>query len=66
MSIARSPRLPVLPTLSMLCSLGWMAGLTLENWMRFFVWLVIGLAIYFAYSRKRSTLGAAQREAART
>ncbi len=35
-----------------------MAGLTLENWIRFFVWLVIGLVIYFIYSRKRSTLGA--------
>jgi APA family basic amino acid/polyamine antiporter len=49
----------------MLCCLILMAGLTLENWIRFFVWLIIGLVIYFAYSRKRSTLGAEQREAAR-
>jgi APA family basic amino acid/polyamine antiporter len=33
-----------------------MASLTLENWIRFFVWLAIGLVIYFLYSRKRSTL----------
>jgi APA family basic amino acid/polyamine antiporter len=26
------------------------------NWIRFFVWLAIGLVIYFSYSRKRSTL----------
>jgi len=26
------------------------------NWIRFFVWLLIGLVIYFTYSRKRSTL----------
>jgi APA family basic amino acid/polyamine antiporter len=62
----RVPFVPVLPALSMLCCLVLMAGLTLENWIRFFVWLVIGLAIYFAYSRKRSTLGAEQRQAART
>jgi APA family basic amino acid/polyamine antiporter len=36
-----------------------MAGLTVENWIRFFIWLGIGMVIYFAYSRKRSTLGAA-------
>jgi len=55
----RVPFAPVLPALSMLCCLLLMAGLTLENWIRFFVWLAIGLVIYFAYSRKRSTLGAA-------
>ncbi|MBI1738036.1 MAG: amino acid permease [Acidobacteria bacterium] len=33
-----------------------MAGLPLENWIRFIVWLAIGLVIYFTYSRKRSQL----------
>jgi APA family basic amino acid/polyamine antiporter len=61
----RVPFVPVLPILSMLCCLILMAGLTREKWIRFFVWLIIGLVIYFAYSRKRSTLGAEQREAAR-
>ncbi len=32
------------------------AGLPIMNWIRFFVWLAIGLMIYFSYSRKRSTL----------
>ena len=31
-----------------------MLGLPLETWIRFFVWLAIGLAIYFGYSRKRT------------
>jgi APA family basic amino acid/polyamine antiporter len=24
------------------------------TWLRFFAWLIIGLVIYFSYSRKRS------------
>ena len=31
-----------------------MMGLPLLTWIRFFVWLLIGLCIYFLYSRKRS------------
>jgi APA family basic amino acid/polyamine antiporter len=31
-----------------------MAGLPIINWIRFFVWLLIGLSIYFLYSRHRS------------
>jgi APA family basic amino acid/polyamine antiporter len=54
----RVPFSPVLPLLSMACCLLLMAGLTLENWLRFFLWLAIGLVIYFAYSRKRSVLSA--------
>jgi APA family basic amino acid/polyamine antiporter len=31
-----------------------MTGLTVITWLRFVVWLVIGLAIYAAYSRHHS------------
>jgi APA family basic amino acid/polyamine antiporter len=40
-----------------------MAGLPIMNWIRFFLWLAIGLVIYFSYSRKRSTLEQEARQA---
>ncbi len=52
----RVPWVPGVPILSLLCCFVLMAGLTVENWIRFFVWLVIGLFIYTFYSRKRSAL----------
>ena len=55
----RVPLVPLVPILSIFTCVVLMASLTLENWIRFFVWLAIGLVIYFVYSRKRSTLGAA-------
>jgi basic amino acid/polyamine antiporter, APA family len=35
-----------------------MLSLPLETWIRFVVWLGIGLAIYFLYGRKRVTAAA--------
>jgi APA family basic amino acid/polyamine antiporter len=52
----RVPFSPVTPILSVVCCLGLMLGLPLETWIRFLVWLVVGLFIYFCYSRKRSPL----------
>ena len=45
---------PVIPVLSTLFCILLMAGLPAITWVRFFVWLVIGLVVYFFYSRKRS------------
>ncbi len=50
----RCPGGPVLPVLSVLFCTLLMAGLPIMTWLRFFVWLGIGLLIYFLYSRKRS------------
>ncbi len=52
----RVPLVPFLPMLSIACCLVLMAGLPLLTWIRFFVWLIIGFAIYFPFGRKRSTL----------
>jgi APA family basic amino acid/polyamine antiporter len=57
----RVPWVPGLPILSILTCVVLMASLTLENWIRFFVWMIIGLVIYFAYSRHRSALNSARK-----
>ena len=50
----RVPGGPIIPALSVVFCFLLMAGLPIITWMRFLVWLVIGLAIYFFYSRHRS------------
>ncbi len=52
----RVPFSPVTPILSVICCALLMLSLPLETWIRFFVWLAIGLVIYWLYSMKRSTL----------
>ncbi len=52
----RAPGGPLAPILTILTCLLLMAGLPITNWIRFFVWLIIGMVIYLTYSRKRSTL----------
>ena len=52
----RTPLVPVVPILGMLCCLGLMSGLGLHTWERLFIWLAIGLVIYFTYSVKHSKL----------
>lgn len=52
----RTPAVPWLPIVSGVSCLALMAALSVETWMRFLVWLVIGLLIYFVYSRKHSNL----------
>ena len=50
----RVPWVPLLPGISIVCCLVLMLSLPLETWIRFFVWLVIGLFIYFFYGQKRT------------
>ncbi len=50
----RVPLGPVFPVLSVIFCILLMAGLPMITWIRFFVWLVIGLCVYCLYSRKRS------------
>ncbi|MDQ0260317.1 APA family basic amino acid/polyamine antiporter [Sinomonas atrocyanea] len=52
----RTPLMPVVPAIGVLFSLWLIISLPWETWVRFAVWLVVGLAIYFGYSRRHSLL----------
>lgn len=54
----RTPLSPLFPVLGMLSCSMLMAVLPLTTWIRFIVWLAIGLAIYFFYSIHQSRLAA--------
>jgi APA family basic amino acid/polyamine antiporter len=50
----RTPLVPLVPILGILISFGLMASLPVATWIRLFVWLAIGMAIYFGYGRYHS------------
>jgi len=52
----RTPWVPFVPIMGVICCLGLMATLPLDTWVRLIVWLIIGFGIYFGYSRKHSRL----------
>lgn len=63
----RAPFVPLVPILGIASCALLMFSLPSENWLRLFVWLGIGLVIYFVYSRRRSVMYnhcAMQKEAA--
>lgn len=50
------PGSPVVPALGVLFSLWLVTFLDPVTWLRFAVWFVLGLVIYFAYGRRHSRL----------
>lgn len=48
----RVPFHPLIPLLGIAVCLTMMASLGIDNWLRLFVWLAIGMIIYLFYSRK--------------
>jgi APA family basic amino acid/polyamine antiporter len=50
----RAPGGIAAPVLSVMFCVLLMAGLPILTWLRFFLWLVIGLTVYILYSRHRS------------
>jgi len=54
----------VLPILSVLASLWLMLNLQTATWIRFGVWMLVGLIVYFGYSVRRSRLAEADGAAA--
>jgi basic amino acid/polyamine antiporter, APA family len=52
----RVPALPVIGTLAILACLWLMLNLTILTWLRFFVWMALGVVVYFVYSRRHARL----------
>jgi APA family basic amino acid/polyamine antiporter len=52
----RTPWVPFVPVMGILCCAGLMMTLPMDTWLRLLVWLLIGFAIYFGYGKKHSFL----------
>ena len=52
----RCPGVPVVPVLAVLAAVYLMLNLPTATWLRFFIWMAIGLVVYFTYSAKHSRL----------
>ncbi len=50
----KTPWVPLVPILGIITSLAAMASLPAKTWYRLLIWLVIGMIIYFMYSRRHS------------
>lgn len=53
----RTPFSPVLPALSAICCIGLMTNLAADTWLRFVVWLLLGLLVYGFYGYRHSLVG---------
>ncbi|WP_295398940.1 amino acid permease [uncultured Thiocystis sp.] len=56
----KTPWSPVVPLLGAISCLYLMLNLPLVTWLRFGLWLALGLVIYFTYSRRHSALAAVE------
>jgi APA family basic amino acid/polyamine antiporter len=52
----KTPMVPLVPILGIAISMLMMLSLPLDTWLRLIIWLVIGMAVYFGYSRKHSVV----------
>jgi len=62
----RTPAVWFVAPMGMLVCLAQMVGLPLDTWIRLFVWMAIGFAIYFGYSRHHSHLRRAEKQSSTT
>jgi APA family basic amino acid/polyamine antiporter len=52
----KTPFFPYVPILGMVTSLGVMASLPRDTWLRLIGWMAVGIIIYFTYGRKKSKI----------
>jgi APA family basic amino acid/polyamine antiporter len=50
----RTPMMPMIPILSVLTCLWLMINLSVQTWLRFAIWMVLGLIIYYGYGWRHS------------
>ncbi|OZD67184.1 amino acid permease [Rhodococcus sp. 06-1059B-a] len=60
------PLMPVVPILAVVACLWLMVNLSVETWLRFIGWMVIGVVIYFVYSKRNADKTLRARELARS
>ena len=53
----RTPFVPLIPVLGILCCVGMMLFLPADTWMRLVIWMLIGLDVYAVYGVRHSVLG---------
>jgi APA family basic amino acid/polyamine antiporter len=54
----RTPWVPLVPILGVLCCVTLMFSLPNDTWLRLIIWLAIGVGVYWAYGRRHSKLRA--------
>lgn len=60
----KTPWVPFTPIMGIIISLAMMLSLAEATWIRLVVWLIIGMVIYFTYSRRHSKVQALQAQTA--
>jgi APA family basic amino acid/polyamine antiporter len=52
----KTPFVPLIPILGILVCVTMMASLPKESWERLAIWMIIGIAVYYLYGKKRSKI----------
>ena len=58
----KTPLVPLIPILGVIVCLAMIAALDLNTLTAALLWMILGLGIYFGYSRKHSHLGKQQKD----
>jgi APA family basic amino acid/polyamine antiporter len=57
----RTPLVPLVPVLAVLACVWLMINLSVETWLRFVIWMLLGLVVYLLYGRTHSRLANAEK-----